>query len=228
MKHYISAMKGFSLLELSIVLVIVAILSSGMIFSLGAQRDLAAYQDTQRQLDLVKEALLGFAISNGRLPCPAKATLANSDANAGREDCTLSAGHGVLPWATLGLAELDAWGQRLTYYAHSKFTGSVPNGALASFALDTLGNANVKDSSSAGYNNASELPAVIVSHGRRGFGAYQSTGIKLAGASGEEAENADANLTFIAHTPNETFDDLVAWIIPSILKARLVAVGKLP
>ena len=222
------AMKGFSLLELSIVLVIAALLSSGMIFSLGAQRDLAAYQDTQRQLDQVKEALLGFALSNGRLPCPAKATLANTDANAGREDCTLTAGHGVLPWATLGLAEVDTWGQRLTYYAHSNFTGSVPTGALASFTLDSLGNANIKDSTSAGYNIASELPAVIVSHGRRGLGGYQNNGSKVAGASGEEAENADADLTFIAHPQNETFDDLITWIIPTILKARLVAVGKLP
>jgi len=32
----------------------------------------------------------------------------------------------------------------------------------------------------------------------------------------------------VSHTPTESFDDLVAWIVPSILKSRLVAVGKLP
>jgi hypothetical protein len=75
---------------------------------------------------------------------------------------------------------------------------------------------------------ASEIPAVVISHGSRSAGGYQSTGIKLGGASGDEDENADADLIFILHTPTENFDDLVTWIIPSILKSRLVAVGKLP
>ncbi len=217
---------GFSLIELTIVLVIIALLSSGLILGLTAQRDVIANQDAQRQLDTAREALLGFAITNGRLPCPAVATLASSDANAGKENCTNA--HGVLPWATLGLPETDPWGQRLTYYAHGNFTGAVAAGATASFTLDTLGNASIKESLSAGSDLASALPAVIVCHGRRGVGAYQNNGSQIAGAAGEEAENADADTLFIAHTPTDTFDDLLTWINPSILKAKLVAAGKLP
>ena len=47
-------------------------------------------------------------------------------------------------------------------------------------------------------------------------------------ASGDEAENADTDLTFISRTPGSTFDDLVTWIVPSILKAKMVAAGRLP
>ncbi len=217
---------GFSLIELTIVLVIIALLSSGLILGLTAQRDVIANQDAQRQLDTAREALLGFAITNGRLPCPAIATLASSDANAGKENC--ASAHGVLPWATLGLPETDPWGQRLTYYAHGNFTATVAAGATASFTLDTLGNASIKESLSAGADLASALPAVIVCHGRRGVGGYQNNGSQIAGAAGEEAENADADTLFVAHTPTETFDDLLTWINPSILKAKLVAAGKLP
>ncbi|TXT29089.1 MAG: hypothetical protein FD131_2647 [Rhodocyclaceae bacterium] len=222
--HYVQ--QGFSLVELTVVLVIIALLSGGLMLGLSAQRDANNYQEAQRQLDSAKEALLGFAISNGRLPCPASATLANTDANAGKENCT--AEHGVLPWTTLGLPETDPWGQRLTYYAQNQFSAALPAGALASFTLDTVGNANIKDAVASGYDIASALPAVVVSHGSRGVGGYQSSGLQIPGAAGDEAENADADLTFIAHTPTDSFDDLVTWIIPTVLKSRMVAVGKLP
>lgn len=217
---------GFSLLELSIVLVIIALLSGGMLASLAAQRAGSENQEALRQLDTAREALYGFALTHGRLPCPATATLANTATNAGRENCTLQ--HGVLPWVDLALPETDPWGRRFTYYAGSQFTATPPAGALAGFTLATSGTANVRESASATANLAAELPAVIVSHGQSGVGGYQTSGSKLTGASGDEAENADADLTFIAHPPSTQFDDLLVWIIPAILKSRLVSVGKLP
>jgi len=72
------------------------------------------------------------------------------------------------------------------------------------------------------------LPAVIVSHGPRPSGAWLPNGSQIAGASGDEAENANANTTFVAHAPTPTFDDQLIWIVPAILKSRMVAAGKLP
>lgn len=224
--------QAFSLIELTVVLVIVALLSSGLMLGLSAQHDASSRQEAQRQLDSAKEALLGFAISNGRLPCPATPTLANTDTNAGKENC--AAEHGVLPWTTLGLPETDPWGQRLTYYARNQFTAALTAGALASFTLDTTGNANIKDAPASGYNIASYLPAVLLSHGSNGYLGYLSNGLRVsmppeeAARRTEEAENANGDLTFVSHTPSDTFDDLVAWIIPTVLKSRMVAVGKLP
>ena len=79
-----------------------------------------------------------------------------------------------------------------------------------------------------GASVASDLPAVIVSHGKRGAGAFTPSGGQVPGAAGDEGENADNDLTFVAHTPNDSFDDLLTWVIPSVLKSRMVAVGKLP
>ena len=222
---------GFTLVELTIVLIIVALLSTGLMFGISAQRAVAENADAQRQLDNIKEALLGFAIANGRLPCPAVPTLATGAANAGiaaTPPCLNAAQYGVLPWATLGLPESDPWGNRYTYFVGSAFTAAVPVGAQTGFTLDTNGTANVKVSSASTANIASDVPAVIISHGSRPAGSYQSTGAQLGGAAGDELENADNNLTFVSRVPSDTFDDQVIWIIPSILKSRMVAAGRLP
>lgn len=225
------------MVELTIVLVIVALLSGGLMLGLSAQRDAAAYQEAQRQLDNAKEALLGFAISNGRLPCPAASNGVSGSANAGMEDCAIANGqarHGTLPWATLGLPETDPWDRRLTYFVSVKFSTPLSAGSLSSFTMstgvapDNAGTGNVKLTASSASNIASDLAAVIVSHGSRGLGGYTTSGAMIAGAAGDEAENADADLTFIAHTQSMDFDDLLTWITPALLKSRLVAVGKLP
>lgn len=232
---------GFSLVELAIVLVIVALLASGLLVGIAAQRNAAENIDAQRQLENIREALLGYAMANGRLPCPAKADLPNTDDEAGKAlspPCDGLLQHGVLPWKTLGLPETDPWGRRFTYFVSSSdsaatpsksFAKAVPTGALASFALDTPGNANVKETWNAGANIASDLPAVVVSHGSKGAGAYQPTGAQLPISSDpNEAENSDADTTFVSRTPSDSFDDLVIWIVPSILKSKMVAAGRLP
>lgn len=229
---------GFSLVELSIVLVIIALISSGLIFSLTGQQDQLQTKDAQKQLATIQEALLGYAMSNGRLPCPAPANLPSGNANAGlapAPPCTGNAQYGVLPWVTLGLPETDPWGNRFTYFVSQKFTAALSGSAQASFTLTTgspnatpADNAGTANAINGGANVASDLPAVIVSHGKRGAGAFTPAGSQIPGAAGDEAENADNDLSFVSRTPNDSFDDLVAWIIPSVLKSRMVAVGKLP
>ena len=240
MHHKNHLQSGFSLVELTVVLVIVALLSSGLLLGLSAQRDVSSNQEAQRQLDNIKEALLAFAITNGRLPCPAIPTLANTNVNAGQEDrpntssaCNLA--YGALPWTSLGLPETDPWGQRFSYFASLKFTAPVVAPALASFTLETgiaptdnSGTANIKATSASGSNLASDLAAVVVSHGPLGAGAYTTTGSKLAVAAGDEEENANTTSTFVSRTLSPDFNDQLIWIAPNQLKSRLVAVGKLP
>ena len=50
----------------------------------------------------------------------------------------------------------------------------------------------------------------------------------MPGASGDELENANGNLTFVSRTFGDSFDDLLTWISPNILKAKMVAAGRLP
>jgi len=230
-----AAQHGFSLVELTVVLVIVALLSGGLMFGLSAQREAATLQDARRQLEAVREALLGFAMANGRLPCPAPANLANTDANAGRAPappCDNALQHGVVPWVTLGLPETDPWGNRLSYFGSNRFTGALTGGAQASFTIstgvppDNAGLADIRNL--AGSTVAIETGAVVVSHGANGNGAFRPDGSKIADGIGGELENSDADQTFVADTPTPGFDDQLVWISPHLLKSRLVAVGKLP
>ena len=234
---------GFSLAELAIVLIVVALLTSGLLVGLSSQRNQAANKDSVHQQEIILEAIMGFAMSSGRLPCPADPTIATAN-GAGNEDCSPAdcnatnpdricrLEHGVIPWKSLGIQETDPWGNRFTYFVGREFSNPITqaekdSGKRTRFTLETVGRANIQDGT--GQAVASEIPAVIISHGSRSAGGYQSTGIKLGGSSSvDEDENADPDLAFIFHTPTENFDDLVTWVIPTILKSRLVAVGKLP
>lgn len=240
--------RGFTLVELAIVLVIVAFLTGGLLMGITAQRASAENSDAQRQLDNIRDALLGFAMVNGCLPCPADPALTSADVTTvGREDRAWPASPppegipyckhnyscnrtlGVVPWATLGLPETDPWGRRFTYFASSSFTAPVTTaGALASFTLDTAGNANIKDTAVSSNNIASNVPAVVVSHGNNGAGAWQPNGAQIAVSSADEVENANSTVTFVSRTPGNNFDDLVTWIAPATLMAKMVAAGRLP
>ena len=238
--------QGFTLVELAIVLVIIALLTSGLLMGITAQRASAENTDAQRQLDNIREALIGFAMANGRLPCPANPTIATTGGAGSEElacsplDCSTSdrmcsREYGSIPWSTLGLPETDPWNSRFTYFVGREFSNPLTQadknkGVRARFKLDTEGRANIEDG--VGNRIAIKVPAVIVSHGSRNFGAYQSSGNQIAGAAGDELENADSEAAiiqiFVSRTPGNDFDDQVTWIAPGVLMAKMVAAGLLP
>ena len=61
----LSARARFTLIEVMVVLVILAVLMSGLALPLAAQVQLRRYEDTRRQLDEAKDALLGFVAAHG-------------------------------------------------------------------------------------------------------------------------------------------------------------------
>ena len=211
---------GFSLVEMAIVLAIVALLLGGLLPTISSQIEQQRRSEVRKQMDEIQQALIGYAIVNGRLPCPAKPTIATGSANAGVADCTLTTG--VIPWATLGTSETEAWGRRFTYTASSSFITST-------FTLTSTGTLTVKNAA-AGINIASNIPAVFVSHGANGFGAYTSQGTQLTVSSDpDEADNSNGGTTFVSHDfVQNGFDDLVVWISPNVLMNRMVTAGKLP
>lgn len=125
--------KGFTLAELAIAFVIIAILLAGALIPLRTQMEVRNTADTQRTMASIKEAILGFAQANGRLPCPANGQLASGAVSSGMEQYSISAHQcadslgnlvtfGVVPWTTLGVPETDAWGRRFSYRVSPAFT----------------------------------------------------------------------------------------------------------
>ncbi|MFH0710569.1 MAG: prepilin-type N-terminal cleavage/methylation domain-containing protein [Pseudomonadota bacterium] len=74
--------KGFTLVELSIVMVIIGLLIGGSMQGLRMMRDRAKVLETKQQLDALKEAIYGYALNTNTLP----ATLADLNSTALERD----------------------------------------------------------------------------------------------------------------------------------------------
>lgn len=255
---------GFTLVEMAMVLAIVALLLTGLVPTISSQIEQRKISETKSQLQEIQQALIGFALINGRLPCPAQASLATGAADAGLEArvgntcaCVTAGGGvakatgvacdngqfdsvtGVLPWVTLGISETDAWNRRFTYQVTTHFADDIAantthcsppatNPTASSFALCSKGVSDVLSSAGSG-SIAKNVPAVFVSHGTNGAGAFDSTGNQLAvSTNGDEADNSNNDTHFVSHEFTTGYDDLVGWISPSILFSKMVSAGKLP
>lgn len=133
--------QGFSLVEMAIVLVILGFVLGALLLPLRAQREQAAQLQTLNTLDSAKQALLGYAQQQGRLPCPAIVASFGQESPLGgtfspaRPNCTSQSG--FLPAATLGIQPtdaqgfaLDAWNNRVRYaVAANNNSASIVNGA---------------------------------------------------------------------------------------------------
>ena len=125
---------GFTLVELTIVLLIVSILMGGMMAMLSTQVDQRNWTDTQTRLEAARDAILGYAIANGRLPCPANSNSAGAEVQVngvcGASGNTYdyyggvvgSVTYGLMPAVTVGYQPVDtqgfavdAWGNRIRY-----------------------------------------------------------------------------------------------------------------
>jgi prepilin-type N-terminal cleavage/methylation domain-containing protein len=242
------ARRGFSLVEMAVVLVVFALMLTGLLMITGTQLATQRGKDTQRAVAEARQALLGFAAVNGRLPCPAAPNTPAGAPGAGVERPPTNAGctggqAGVLPWATLGLPETDAWGRRISYRVsalHSRtviprppaqYGCAVPPAtppAQAAFALCSPGDNEVRVAA-AGAPLVTNAPAVLISHGANGFGAWLPTGTQMPPSTdADEQENHDGDAIAVERTPTASFDDIVVVLPASLLAQSMLQAQRLP
>jgi prepilin-type N-terminal cleavage/methylation domain-containing protein len=231
-----SAIHGFTLIELAIVLFIITLLLGGVLTPLGQQIAERQTGESRRAMESARLALVGYALRQadqaGPLPCPdvraASTGDADNHASDGLEDrladgkCAASTGN--LPWKTLGLAEGDAWGNHLGYAVAASWANAASGVSVASTgATDLLQICPDKSC-------AQPMPAaaVVFSHGRNGFGANNLNDSRnLAPTSADEIENNNDDHRFVMHPPRATdrpggeFDDLLLPISADWLRGRL-------
>lgn len=233
---------GFSLLEMAIVLAIVGLLLAGLLPTLSGQMDQQRRNETEEQLGEIKEALMGYTLINGRLPCPASSSSSGAESfaiggSASDGNCS-NFNNGFLPAMTLGLSQtdsegfaIDPWGRRIRYAVTSAGsnaftkTSGINSTGISALSADLVvcstASASTSDCSTITQRLTTTAPAVIY-----------STGAKL-GTGTDESENPNPNNTendrvFVSHTPNEDFDDIVVWLSNNVLINRMVMAGKLP
>lgn len=115
--------RAFTLVEMAVVFAIIGFLLGTAMYTLSAQMEQRSREETQRRLEQARDALIGFAIANGRLPCPANpgATGIEAETTPGLGDCSFPY-NGFLPAITIGFQPvdtqgfaLDAWNNRIRY-----------------------------------------------------------------------------------------------------------------
>ena len=219
--------QGFSLIEMAVVLVILGLIISTLLTPLGVQRDLKDINGTQLNLKLINEAIYGFVVLNGRLPCPT--TQANpANANYGLEDCSITT-EGYLPWRTLGVTATDEWGT-LRQATTDPWNGYWRYRRDQNYSTVALFSTNISAAVPA-YAPSDALSVVnsagiqLTSNTERPIAIIYSTGKDLL-ANGQNS--GVVNSVYESNESTSTFDDMVIWISRPVLVNRLVTAGKLP
>lgn len=229
---------GFSLIEMAVVLFVITLLIGSLLVPLGTQVEQRQISETEKALEEIRQALLGFAVANGHLPCPD--TGADGLENMAGNVCSAAGAVacGRLPHATLGVANADVWGNRYTYCVNALFAQRGGGPPPLNFSLTTAGtDVSICPNQACVTPISTAAVLAVVSHGRNGFGATNlGTGTQNPVAPHQdEQENYDNNDRFIvwrartgAQAPAGEFDDIVVWLPRFTLFNRMVAAARLP
>lgn len=202
--------------------------------------DYVRQQRTLAALAQAREALLGFAAVNGRLPRPA---MLAADGNERPAECATDDDcSGFLPWMTLGVEGTDGWERRVRYSVTPVMTRA------PLFSLSAVANRTVLQRDAKGILSYVKgralcdvrqqcLPVIVFSQGKDGPGTM-ATGVRQANqrrGNADEVANDGASTNYISRsiTGDEKaaggpYDDMVDWITLPVLYQRMRAARNLP
>lgn len=241
---------GFSLVEMAMVLLILSLLLGSLLPTFSVQREAQYRQQAKEKLEEIKEALLGYAIVYGELPCP---TIPNNDGKEkriGGGGTACKEQHGFVPAVTLGLSGvfndddllIDPWGNPYRYSVSIVSGVSSPSPSYCSTTIETHTLVSKElilknrfeciESTIDVYNNitkttdtmiADKLPIILYSLGSE----------SRETPSTEEEENIDTTLDGYAVSSDnifiisdkKDFNHIFTWISPHILYNRMIASG---
>lgn len=201
--------QGFTLVEMTIVIVLMGILMTLGIAAFDAQLNGAALTSTKKKQEIIKDALIGYLRDNKRLPCPETSAIGavaptgqETRQTAGNPATLCVAYWGTVPYTTLGLTRdtaIDGFGNFFTYFVSGAQSTAEPDwtltqntAAVPGFSVGNPGRFGITDNGVATTLSANLAVAVIVSHGKNGLGAYTTKGTRndQPAAGTEERTNA--------------------------------------
>ncbi len=250
--------RGFSLVELSIVLLIMGLVLGGLAMPLAVQRENARIKDGQTQLQSIQSAVEGFVLVNGFLPCPATPA---SDGYAATSGGACAEQHGFVPATTLDVGGvrnednllLNPWGSPVRYSVTASdadtngnwdftFPGEMQAVTMPLLQPDlavcsTASGSSATACASANVTLSDQSPAVIYSLGKdwTSFSSadqLENVGDSLGGGASGQSYPVAADSVFVARGRSDMngneFDDQLLWLSANSLYRGLVDVGRLP
>ena len=217
---------AYTLLELSIVLVILGFTAMTFLGVVDSYVRVNKYQVTFQRLEAIELKILKYFKNNRGLPCPASQTTSSESSGFGEDGdpCNSASTTGVCPNAaeyvdsgstrgyqgsipvvSLGMPAsymYDGWGRRFTYYVASNLVCKDGTNLNMYFYqnesyLPVVSNKPSVDGSSQHDYEANAY--VVLSHGVNGYGGYTKAGVQVSevNASSDEVENADGDMNFV-------------------------------
>lgn len=214
---------GFTLAELAVVLLVLALLGAGVAAPLGSRIEARDRQLSMERLRDIQHALIGFAIVHGRLPCPdTQADPAHPDYGVEDAPPCNNAVEGRLPWRTLAMPATDAWGRARQdagedWAGHWRYRVD-PAFASAPIRADTAPSGTLQ----------------VLAHDGSRITVSDSQAVFIVFSAGTNRRADGLNAHYSATAPRyqageatAEFDDLLVWLGRPLLIARLAQAGRL-
>ena len=218
---------GFSLIELSITLVIIGVLATPLIQQYNLYKIDKITKESRENLTVVRAALQKFAVNNGRYPLPSDKNKVTNTAGYGEESttplvactptsstiCRTTVGSlgsagvliGAVPFSAIGIPEqytFDGYKRKFTYAVTQSLT------AIGTFS-DSGGVIRLIDNAAANHDGTTNnIQFVLVSHGPNGKGAPTINGTIAAPCTGIGADLINCDNDAI-------FNSNYAWVGPA-------------
>ncbi|GAA5170221.1 prepilin-type N-terminal cleavage/methylation domain-containing protein [Viridibacterium curvum] len=203
MHKLLNTQRGFSLIELAVVLLILALLAGGVVSVLRIQQEQKVLTETRAVLNDAREALFAYAEVHKGLPCP------DTDGDGLKNDGCSDTVRGKVPWKNLGLSRGDdAWNQALHYVVSKELV----EGVLFKLTQGASGVTIVDNTSATGTPNADTIAFAIWSNGIDG----------IDGSAGKSSTNTEV----VAGSTTATVDDIVTWGSKYVLFGRILQAGQ--
>jgi prepilin-type N-terminal cleavage/methylation domain-containing protein len=225
MKNKFINKTAFTLIELSISILIISLLMAGFFSMISGSVVKGKIGKTNQELNQIYKALGQYLATNQRLPCPASLNeIYNTSSTFGQEvrpssgNCggvnsgvfnNSNLSFGMVPVKTLGLSSdfaIDEFGNKISYIIDQRYTANYQ--AIPIKNTNSFGTANsdnlliVNEKQSDGSTNVilnNKVILIILSHGPNGLGSYNiNTALQNSITAGytEDQNNAIVSSTF--------------------------------
>ena len=233
-KKYYTQKHAFSLVELSVVLLVIATLLSTSVIGYKSIISASKVKSNKDSIDAVYKAIGSYLITNKKLPCPASLTLTKGDVNYGNEvrvsgacpsstsggviisSSNTNLAYGMVPTQTLGLpaniAE-DSFGTKLSYIIDKRFATLINSAGTNGFEGTDPDATMIQIQELSSSIVLSNAIMVIISHGANKLGGFNSnsTSQNPNPANADELSNISTNFDniFMRSSNSSSFDDVL-------------------